>query len=476
MPVKRFKIEKVPLEYIPLDHHPQFPAYPVLYLELVENKEKVIPALKNKTQDPIFLQQQQSSIPPTNNTIHSSHQPMDTRNEFFNEKDIRTRLHERLKKPDHQRKPPIEQDRQSVRDRTIEKQREEERVLELSRAREREASRIRAQDRQSYQPSSSFIPPPQPQSSSPQFIPQPQSSPQFIPPPQSSSPQFIPQPSPTQQASSYTSSSQAENAILNVLGPSTNDSSVIPPSYSASSAVLPVATAVAATLPPSLSSITNQTIGAGSIKNLQYVSTEEESNRKRELLFRFDILRKSYKEAVLPEFTEFTDIKTLENTYEDTVRKVGLDSKVEGYKKFLTMGFFGIEFLFTNLLKVDMSGFAKQQLSTMNSYERILIELGEKAMLDKSKSQWPAEIRLMFTILMNAVIFLLMKNVMGGGISSMMGSNNTGSSNDTGMGMMSGIMSMMSGLSGVNNNVASDVMPPPPKPKPKMKGPNINFD
>jgi hypothetical protein len=476
MPVKRFKIEKVPLEYIPLDHHPQFPAYPVLYLELVENKEKVIPALKNKTQDPIFLQQQQSSIPPTNNTIHSSHQPMDTRNEFFNEKDIRTRLHERLKKPDHQRKPPIEQDRQSVRDRTIEKQREEERVLELSRAREREASRIRAQDRQSYQPSSSFIPPPQPQSSSPQFIPQPQSSPQFIPPPQSSSPQFIPQPSPTQQASSYTSSSQAENAILNVLGPSTNDSSVIPPSYSASSAVLPVATAVAATLPPSLSSITNQTIGAGSIKNLQYVSTEEESNRKRELLFRFDILRKSYKEAVLPEFTEFTDIKTLENTYEDTVRKVGLDSKVEGYKKFLTMGFFGIEFLFTNLLKVDMSGFAKQQLSTMNSYERILIELGEKAMLDKSKSQWPAEIRLMFTILMNAVIFLLMKNVMGGGISSMMGSNNTGSSNDTGIGMMSGIMSMMSGLSGVNNNVASDVMPPPPKPKPKMKGPNINFD
>jgi hypothetical protein len=112
----------------------------------------------------------------------------------------------------------------------------------------------------------------------------------------------------------------------------------------------------------------------------------------------------------------------------------------------------------------------------MNSYERILIELGEKAMLDKSKSQWPAEIRLMFTILMNAVIFLLMKNVMGGGISSMMGSNNTGSSNDTGIGMMSGIMSMMSGLSGVNNNVASDVMPPPPKPKPKMKGPNINFD
>jgi len=488
MPVKRFRIEKVPLDYIPLDHHPNFPAYPVLYLELVENKEKVIPGLKHKTQHPIFLQQlnSESGIP---TTIHS-HQPMDTRNEFFNEKDIRSRLHERLKKPDQSRKPPIEQDRQSVRDRTIEKQREEDRVLELSRARERERDRSREvasmrtidKNRGDMIPSTEHYHPSVP-STSPRFVSQ-SSVPQSTIPTYSQQyePQFIPHSSgvvPIQQASS---SSHEENAIRTVLGPSTTDSRGIAPTYSAPipSTIMPIAAAAVAvsSLPPSLSEINSQSTGP--IKNLQYTSSEEESNRKRELLFRFDILKKSYKEAVLPEFTEFTDIKTLENTYEDTVRKVGLDSKVEGYKKFLTMGFFGIEFLFTNLLKVDMSGFAKQQLSTMNSYERILIELGEKAMLDKSKSQWPAEIRLMFTILMNAVIFLLMKNVLGGGMSSILGSMGgssqpTGSSSNDGMGMMSGIMSMMSGLGGGGNNSTS-VMPPPPKPKQKMKGPSVTLD
>lgn len=466
MPAKRFKIEKVPLDYQPPDHYPSFPAYPVLYLELIENKQKVIPGLEHKAQEPIFLPQEVPSI--------HSHQPMDGSKEFFNERDIRSRLHERLKKPDHQKKPPVEQDRQSVRDRAIEKQREEDRARELSRAREREreASRARAaeksrqeeRNRQASQPS-----PPRYQSSS-------QSQPSVV----------IPIPHATPAASS---SSTEEKAILSVLGPSTNDP-FRPPSSSQPipSSVMPTlgatatvgaAAAISANLPPTLSEINQQATGPNQIKNLNYSNEAEIAKRKRDLLFRFDILKKSYKDAQLPEFTEFTDIKTLEDTYEDTVRKVGLDSKVEGYKKFLTMGFFGIEFLFTNLLKVDMSGFAKQQLATMNSYERILIELGEKAMLEKSKSQWPAEIRLLFTILMNAVIFLLMKNVMGGGMTSMLGSiagsaQNTGSSGD-GMSMMSGLMNMMSGLGG-GNNAPGATMPPPPKPKPKMKGPSVNVD
>ena len=78
---------------------------------------------------------------------------------------------------------------------------------------------------------------------------------------------------------------------------------------------------------------------------MAYTNTEDETKRKRELLFRFDILKKSYKEATIPEFTEYTDLVTMERVYEDTVRKVGLDAKVEGYKKFLTMGF-----LFPHLL------------------------------------------------------------------------------------------------------------------------------
>jgi hypothetical protein len=179
----------------------------------------------------------------------------------------------------------------------------------------------------------------------------------------------------------------------------------------------------------------------------------------------------------------------MERIYEDAVRRVGLESKVEGYKKFLTMGFFGVEFLFTNFLKVDMSGFAKQQMSSMGTYERLLIELGEKAMLEKSKSQWPVEVRLLFTIVMNAVLFLLMKNVMSGGVNNMVGSlmgAATGAASSGGGGdMLSGIMNMVSGLGGAGGTGGGASMPVttstststgPPKQKQKMKGPSVNLD
>ena len=441
MPSKRFKIEKVPLDYLPVDHAQSFPSYPLLYLELIENKDKVIPGLKNKTHEPIFLPNASQAA-----AVHS-YQPMDENKEFFDEREIRSRLNNRMKKTEHTAvasKKHMDQDMKSVRERTMERERDEERFRDLSKAREREKDR-------------SF----------------------------SRKQEYIPSPPEVQIPNSYVQhQSQPPNDILAALGPSTSsENSSLPnfPSISAPFHASMPSTSVPLPLPPSLADIHQG--NTGPVKNLTYSNQAEEIKRKRELMFRFDILKKSYKDASIPEFNEFTDIVTMENVYEDTVRKVGLDSKVEGYKKFLTMGFFGIEFLFTNLLKVDMKGFAKQQLSSMNAYDKILIELGEKAMLEKSKSQWPAEIRLLFTIVMNAVIFLLMKSVMSGGISSMIGglagiSNEaSGGGGGGGGGMMSGLMDMMSGLAGGgNNNSTSASVPPPPKPKQKMKGPSVNLD
>jgi len=480
MPPKGYKIEKVPLDYLPVDHPPSFQPLPVLYLELIENKEKVVPELKNKTQDPIFL--------PNAENIHS-YQPMNEQN-AFNEKDIRSQLNQRMKKPEPPKKPPIEQDRKSVRERTLERQREEERVKELNRAREREHTKNLG--REPFQSSS----PPAPSYQTTQSF----SSSSNQPTQSFSSSPPVPSYQPTQSYSevnyqtSYTQPIQSqpppnenpvkpngtveENAIFSVLGPSSNKENVFThplPATIVSTGVIHSVQPSNSSLPPSLLEI--QKGIPGPIKDMTYSSPADDVKRKRELLFRFDILKKAYKQANIPEFTEFTDIQTMENVYEDTVRKVGLDSKVEGYKKFLTMGFFGIEFLFTNLLKVDMTGFAKQQLASMNTYDRILIELGEKAMLDKTKSQWPAEIRLMFTILMNAVIFLLMKNVMSGGMTSMLGGiANAAVGNSGGGDMMSGIMNMMSGLGGGSSSGGSSVLPPPPKPKQKMKGPSVNLD
>lgn len=431
MPSKRFKIEKVPLSYAPVDHQPVFPSCPILYLELLENKEKVIPALKNKEQDPIFL----PNVPTSNiNNVHP-YTAMDDNKEFFSERDIRAKLNDRMKRSDPN-KSYEDRDRKSTRERMDERARDEVRARELSAARKKE-SRSHPKEYQAYPPLPPEIP------------------------------------------------STQEDNVRNILG------------GTASVAVAAASAAASANLPPTLSQINSHASANAPVQNLSYTDTGDEVKRKRDLLFRFDILKKSYKGATIPDFSEYTDLATMEQVYEDTVRKVGLDSKVEGYKKFLTMGFFGIEFLFSNVFKVDMSGFAKQQLSSMDSYERILIELGEKAMLEKAKSQWPAEIRLLFTIIMNAVIFLLMKNVMSGGLTNIIGSlagaatgavsGDNGGGGGGGMGgmggMMSGLMSMMSGMgggggggggmAGSSNPVASAA---PSKPKGKMKGPSISLE
>lgn len=172
----------------------------------------------------------------------------------------------------------------------------------------------------------------------------------------------------------------------------------------------------------------------------------EDEDLKREMLFKFDLLRKSYKEHNIPTFTIHSDLSMMTRSYEDTVRRLSLDSSVETYKRYLIGAFMLIEYALGRWLKFDMKGYTQQQIVSMSSYEKLLIEIGEKSYMPEGE-QWSVEIRLVFLVIINTAFFLVGKMIM----------------NKTGSNIMNAINSM--------NRAA-----PPEAPKKKMQGPNINLD
>jgi len=204
-------------------------------------------------------------------------------------------------------------------------------------------------------------------------------------------------------------------------------------------------------IPPTLSEIESQ----GGIKrkrelrDINHISRDEqeEDDLKRELMFKIDLLKKSYPNAMIPEFSIHSDYSTMKKTYDSTVRRLSLDSSVDNYKNYLIGGFMLCEFVLGSYMGFDMQGFTQQQILSMNSYEVLLIELGEKSYIPQG-SKWPVEIRLIGLILINVVFFIISKMIM----------KKTGSN----------LLGLINNMNVKNNNSNAT--------KRKMKGPNINLD
>ena len=135
---------------------------------------------------------------------------------------------------------------------------------------------------------------------------------------------------------------------------------------------------------------------------------EREEKEKEEYVWRFRILKRKYRNKNIEEFNEHSDLSTMKKTYDRTVKELYLDDTVESYRGYLCIGFWGLEFVFTNFLGIDMNGFANNQIKMMTKYDRMLVELGEK-----SYSQWgmklPVEVRLLGMIIIQGLLFYLGK-------------------------------------------------------------------
>jgi len=201
-------------------------------------------------------------------------------------------------------------------------------------------------------------------------------------------------------------------------------------------------------LPPSLNDLN---VKQNAIPNLNYANTQNdksENDKKRELLFKFELLKKSYKDVTIPDFSLHSDYSSMKSSYEMTIRRVSIETSVETYKKFLIGGFMVTEYVFGSVAGFDMQGFTQQQITSLSSYERLLIELGEKSYVDE-ESQWPVEFRLLGLIMMNAATFLGTKVMMKKG--------------------GAGFMNVLNQMNTHTQNTQE-------RPKRKMRGPNIDFD
>lgn len=162
------------------------------------------------------------------------------------------------------------------------------------------------------------------------------------------------------------------------------------------------------------------------------VNEEEEEDKKRELLFKFELLKKSYKQVEIPELTIHTDLKTIERLYDDTLRRVNIESNVESYRNYLVGGFMVVEYGLGHFLKFDMKGFTQQQMVNMNKYNKLLIELGEKTYKPKAPKM-SVELRLLFLIMFNAATFVVSKMILKGTGSDLMGMLNKLGDNASGV-------------------------------------------
>lgn len=142
------------------------------------------------------------------------------------------------------------------------------------------------------------------------------------------------------------------------------------------------------------------------------VSSEDE-DLKRELMFKFDLLRKSYPKLDITKPTIYEDYKSMKNRYDDQLRMLSLDSSVESYKTYLTFGFMGMEYVLGKWLHLDMKGFTEQQVMNMTKYEKLLLEIGERNYIPSGK-KWPVELRLLVLVVINTAFFVISKSLFKG--------------------------------------------------------------
>ena len=129
---------------------------------------------------------------------------------------------------------------------------------------------------------------------------------------------------------------------------------------------------------------------------------------------RIQILKRGWPDIHVPEEGDKDKIslKVLTKYYNKLKGRVFAEECSGGYRKWLIAMFVFLEVLCVKVFKIDLSGFTMNQVLALNSYQTLLLELAEKYG-SNYKSYFPVELRLMFMVLVNGVVFFVLRLVFG---------------------------------------------------------------
>ncbi len=125
---------------------------------------------------------------------------------------------------------------------------------------------------------------------------------------------------------------------------------------------------------------------------------------------KFGILRMFYPEFKIPDYDDDIPLFKKHITYERILRTVNANYNAKMYlRQILIVSWMAIEFVGVKFLKMDFRGYTMSQLETMDQYQRMLIELGEKHSIAVGSSSWSIEVRIFVMSIINCVVFVGMK-------------------------------------------------------------------
>ena len=142
--------------------------------------------------------------------------------------------------------------------------------------------------------------------------------------------------------------------------------------------------------------------------NYRAMDEDEQQRFRTEFNVKLSILRRSFPEYNFADFPETATLDAVHDIYAGYVKQVVIALNCSQYRIFLVIMFLALEAFGVKVLKLNMGGFTLVQMRTMNRYDSILIELGEKYYIS-GPSGWPAEMRLVFMAVMSAITFIVVK-------------------------------------------------------------------